>query len=75
MVGEELGVLPGMDSIFSILALERYAKILGIGPRRNPSELFDVVIYDGICSEDTLRMMGAPSKARSDCFPYIYDLI
>ncbi|KAI4339431.1 hypothetical protein MLD38_024378 [Melastoma candidum] len=64
VVGEELGVLPGMDSVFSILALERYAKFLGIGPRRNPSELFDVVVYDGISSEDTLRMMGASGKAR-----------
>lgn len=71
MVGEELGVLPGMDSIFSVLALERYVKFLGIGPRQSQDELFDMIVYDGICSEDTLRMMGAPSKARSYYCYYI----
>lgn len=65
MVGEELGVLPGMDSMFSALALERLVGFLGDMPQRNhQTDKFDIIIYDGISTEETIRMMGATSKAR-----------
>ncbi|KAK3041295.1 hypothetical protein RJ639_001397 [Escallonia herrerae] len=65
VVGEELGVLPGMDSIFSVLALERLVGFSGnVSPRNNQKEKFDVVVYDGTSSEETIRMIGATSKAR-----------
>ncbi|XVF42989.1 hypothetical protein PTKIN_Ptkin02bG0004100 [Pterospermum kingtungense] len=62
VVGEELGVLPGMDSFLSVLELVRLLGLLG---RRNrQKDKFDVLIYDGISTEETLRMIGASSKAR-----------
>ncbi|XP_031287245.1 uncharacterized protein At1g26090, chloroplastic [Pistacia vera] len=65
VVGEELGVLPGMDSILSAFALERLVGFFGnVAQRNHQKENFDVIIYDGICSEETLRMIGASSKAR-----------
>lgn len=65
VVGEELGVLPGMDSIFSVLELERLVGFLVNAVQRNGErDKFDVVVYDGISTEETLRMIGATSKAR-----------
>ncbi|GAA0153453.1 hypothetical protein LIER_11688 [Lithospermum erythrorhizon] len=64
VVGEELGILPGMDSIFSALALERYVKFFGISQASKPRDKYDVVIYDGMNTEETLRILGATSKAR-----------
>lgn len=65
MVGEELGVLPGMDSIFSAIALERLVGFFGNFAQLNHrKEKFDVIVYDGISPEETLRMIGASSKAR-----------
>ncbi|KAK9114782.1 hypothetical protein Syun_021579 [Stephania yunnanensis] len=66
VVGEELGVLPGMDSIFTALALE---KLLGFFRTSNAIRSkrkgnFDVVIYDGISNEETLRMIGATRRAK-----------
>lgn len=67
MVGEELGVLPGMDSIFSSLALERFVGFVGNVVQENrKKEKFDIIIYDGISTEETIRMIGATSKARLD---------
>jgi anion-transporting ArsA/GET3 family ATPase len=64
-VGEELGVLPGMDSIFSALGLERLVGFLNNVDQRNlRKDKFDIIIYDGISTEETLRMIGASSKAR-----------
>ncbi|XP_047314380.1 uncharacterized protein At1g26090, chloroplastic-like [Impatiens glandulifera] len=65
VVGEELGVLPGMDSIFAALMLEKLIGFLGnnIG-KKHQQEKFDVVVYDGISTEETLRMIGSASKAR-----------
>lgn len=65
VVGEELGVLPGMDSIFAALMLEKLIGFFGnnIG-RSNQQEKFDVIVYDGISTEETLRMIGSASKAR-----------
>ncbi|XP_010460363.1 PREDICTED: uncharacterized protein At1g26090, chloroplastic isoform X2 [Camelina sativa] len=65
VVGEELGVLPGMDSIFSMLELERLVGFFRQATRKNhKGKTFDVVIYDGISTEETLRMIGLSSKTR-----------
>ncbi|KAL0296773.1 UNVERIFIED_CONTAM: putative protein, chloroplastic [Sesamum radiatum] len=65
VVGEELGVLPGMDSIFSALELERLVGFFGnVVSRNSEKSKFDVVVYDGISTEETIRMIGATSKAR-----------
>ncbi|XP_051145641.1 uncharacterized protein At1g26090, chloroplastic [Andrographis paniculata] len=65
VVGEELGVLPGMDSMLSALELERLIGFFGIMTRRNTEkEKFDVVVYDGISTEETIRLIGATSKSR-----------
>lgn len=65
VVGEELGVLPGMDSIFSVVNLERFVRFLGnMGSRNDQQNNFDIIIYDGISTEETLRMVSAASRAR-----------
>ncbi|PSR91210.1 Arsenical pump ATPase, ArsA/GET3 protein [Actinidia chinensis var. chinensis] len=65
VVGEELGVLPGMDSLFSALALERLVGFFGnVGQRNQQKDKFDIIVYDGIGTEETIRMIGATSKAR-----------
>lgn len=64
-MGEELGVLPGMDSMLSALELERFIGFFGIMAVRNSEkEQFDVVVYDGISTEETIRLIGATSKTR-----------
>ncbi|XP_045819065.1 uncharacterized protein At1g26090, chloroplastic [Trifolium pratense] len=64
IVGEELGILPGMDSIFLVLALERLVGFLGIASSKSQQDKFDIIIYDGVSSEETLRVIGGSSKAR-----------
>ncbi|KAM0983653.1 uncharacterized protein At1g26090, chloroplastic [Malus sylvestris] len=65
IVGEELGVLPGMDPIFSALALERLVQFFrNVAQRYRNEDNFDVIIYDGMSSEEMLRMIGAARKAR-----------
>uniref|UniRef100_A0A7N0ZTM8 Uncharacterized protein n=2 Tax=Kalanchoe fedtschenkoi TaxID=63787 RepID=A0A7N0ZTM8_KALFE len=65
VVGEELGVLPGMDSLFSALALERLVGFFGIVAQKNhQQEKFDIIVYDGISTEEFLRLAGVCSKAR-----------
>lgn len=69
-MGEELGVLPGMDSVLAVGALERLIQLIG-GTRRYTKELdrkFDMIIYDGISSEETLRMVGAAERSRCHKF-------
>lgn len=64
-MGEELGVLPGMDSIFSAFALERLVGFLGsVAQRNHQQDKFDIIVYDGVSTEEILRMVGATSKAR-----------
>ncbi|XP_057810109.1 uncharacterized protein At1g26090, chloroplastic isoform X2 [Salvia miltiorrhiza] len=63
VVGEELGVLPGMDSIFSSLELERLVGFF-VSQRKGGKAKYDIVVYDGINTEETIRMIGATSKAR-----------
>ncbi|KAI4313980.1 hypothetical protein L6164_026923 [Bauhinia variegata] len=64
IVAEELGILPGMDTIFSAIELERLVGFLRNSAQRNQQGKFDIVIYDGVSSEETLRMIGATRKAR-----------
>ncbi|XP_061990885.1 uncharacterized protein At1g26090, chloroplastic isoform X2 [Rosa rugosa] len=63
--GEELGVLPGMDPIFSALALERLVGFFGnVAQRNHDKDKFDIIVYDGMSSEEVLRMISAAGKAR-----------
>ncbi|KAF9595314.1 hypothetical protein IFM89_038466 [Coptis chinensis] len=66
VVGEELGVLPGMDSIFAALELNQFVGFLGMTAtkRNQPQSKFDIIIYDGVSNEETLRMIGMTEKAR-----------
>lgn len=69
-MGEELSLLPGMDSVLAVGALERLIQLIG-GTRRYTKELdrkFDMIIYDGISSEETLRMVGATERSRCHKF-------
>jgi arsenite-transporting ATPase len=49
--GEELGLLPGMDSILVLDQLGRY------------DAQYDVIVYDGLGNQETLRMFGVPEIA------------
>lgn len=65
VVGEELGVLPGMDSIFAALSLDRLVGILTNAVQQNSQkDKFDIILFDGISTEETIRMIGLTSKAR-----------
>ncbi|KAJ8760492.1 hypothetical protein K2173_015159 [Erythroxylum novogranatense] len=65
VVGEELGVLPAMDSIFAALEIGKLAGFLASKTQENNNkDKFDIIVYDGISSDETLRMIGAASKAR-----------
>ncbi|KAG1366322.1 hypothetical protein COCNU_13G001120 [Cocos nucifera] len=62
-VGEELGVLPGMDSFFSALTLQKLVNFLP-SERSLARTEFDMIVYDGIGSEETLRLIGAAERVR-----------
>ncbi|XP_048229006.1 uncharacterized protein At1g26090, chloroplastic [Ricinus communis] len=65
VVGQELGILPAMDSIFAALVLERLVRFLTNRTEgKNKEDKFDIIIYDGISTDEALRMIGAASKAR-----------
>ncbi|KAG6757815.1 hypothetical protein POTOM_038141 [Populus tomentosa] len=63
VVGEELGVLPAMDSIFAVYALAGLVGSLNVN--RTNRDKFDIIVYDGVNTDETLRMIGAASKARN----------
>lgn len=48
--GQELGILPGMDSALALNAIREYEN----------SDRYDVIIYDGLGDINTLRMLGIP---------------
>lgn len=48
--GQELGVLPGLDSALGLYALKTF----------DATGLYDVIIYDGFSSTATLRMFAMP---------------
>lgn len=48
--GQELGVLPGMDSALALNAIREY----------DASGQYEVIIYDGAGDQTTLRMLGMP---------------
>jgi arsenite-transporting ATPase len=48
--GQELGVLPGMDTALALNAMREY----------NASDRYDVIVYDGLNDQTTLRMLGMP---------------
>ncbi len=48
--GQELGILPGMDSALALNAMREYDK----------SGRYDVILYDGDSSLSSLRMLGIP---------------
>lgn len=62
-------MLPGMDSIFSVLELERLIGFFGnVTQGNSQKEKFDIIIYDGMSTEEMIRTIGATSKARSELF-------
>ncbi|GAC1466236.1 MAG: ArsA family ATPase [Chamaesiphon sp.] len=48
--GQELGVLPGMDSALALNAIREY----------EAKSKYDIIIYDGSGDQTTLRMLGLP---------------
>lgn len=52
-----------MDSIFSALALEKLVNFIP-NSRSSTKHEYDVVVYDSVNTEETLRLIGAAEKAK-----------
>ncbi|GJM86616.1 hypothetical protein PR202_ga02493 [Eleusine coracana subsp. coracana] len=63
IVGEELGVLPGMDSMCSVLSLQKLLDFFSSGSSSSQQE-FDVVVYDCNNTEEILRLIGSTDRAK-----------
>ncbi|KAJ3686003.1 hypothetical protein LUZ61_015167 [Rhynchospora tenuis] len=72
IVGEELGVLPGMDSFAPVLGLQNLINLFS-KEKDSSNKEYDVVVFDGISSEELLRLVGATERARS-YLKYVKDL-
>lgn len=58
-------MLPAMDSIFAAFTLGRLTGLLETMVQNSSrKDKFDIIIYDGVGTDETLRMIGAASKAR-----------
>ncbi|KAL2612740.1 hypothetical protein R1flu_024432 [Riccia fluitans] len=66
VVSDELSILPGMDSFLAIGLLDSLSNFTGNSVKLKPrsTEQYDVVVYDGPSSEETLRIIGAPERTR-----------
>lgn len=65
--GEELSVLPGMDPILAMGAIERLTGFTGglfKGMGKKDEKEYDVVVYDGLSSDEIFRMFGSAERAR-----------
>ncbi|KAG0587022.1 hypothetical protein KC19_2G134900 [Ceratodon purpureus] len=65
--GEELSVLPGMDPILAMGAIERLTGFTGglfKGMGKKDDKDYDVVVYDGLSSDEIFRMFGSAERAR-----------
>lgn len=73
IIGEELGVLSGMDPIFSLYALERLVGFFrNVAQKNHNKDKFDIIIYDGLSSEEIIRMISTASKARLGNLPFLH---
>lgn len=56
-------MLPGMDSFTPVLALQNRINLFSEQKGSSEKE-YDVVVFDGMSSEETLRLIGATERAR-----------
>jgi anion-transporting ArsA/GET3 family ATPase len=52
-----------MDSFAPVLALQNVINLFS-KEKASPNKEYDVVVFDGISSEETLRLIGATERAR-----------
>lgn len=58
-------MLPAMDSIFAAFVIERLVRFAtNVTQAKVKQQKFDIIVYDGMSSDEILRMIGAASKAR-----------
>eukprot|EP00249_Psilotum_nudum_P020067 c27544_g1_i1 orf=290-1648(-) len=64
--GEEISVLPGMDATLTLTAMERLLGFAGHNVRKTskPKATYDIVVFDGSSSQETLRLVGAAERLR-----------